>query len=257
MDPNGIAALAKAAPEATREAYGDLASGTFKQAGKLGEDIAKLLRLVLFPVQFAAALQDRLVGYIDRAVRQVPECQLTAPIESIVLPIAENLRFQETSNPITDLYINLLSRAMDGERVGEAHPAFIGVISQLAPDEVAFLRELSRREYTLVLRMDDEWHTPTPAQIHEVFGQSDMPPRLIEKSNSIIFKYESLNQPGMFYVFLEHLYHLGLVQYTNEPSSNGEYKGYNRSRNWPRFVFVRPSSFGNLFHKACVSQRQG
>jgi hypothetical protein len=133
MGPNEIAAIAKAAPEVAREAYGDLASGTFKQAGKLGEDIAKSIRLVLFPLQLAAALQDRFAGYIDRAIRQVPEPRLIAPMESIMLPIAERLRFQEPANPITDLYINLLSRAMDGERVGEAHPAFIGVISQLGP----------------------------------------------------------------------------------------------------------------------------
>lgn len=253
MDPNEIATLAKAAPEVVREAYGDLASGALKEAGKLAEQIVKTVRLVLFPVQIAAAVQDRLVGYIDRAIRQVPEPHLIVPRESIVLPLAEKLRFQEPANPITDLYINLLSRAMDGERVGEAHPAFIGIISQLAPDEVVFLRELSKNEYTLILRMDEAWHCPSPQQIKEAFDQSDMPPRLIEKSNSIVFTYGTLNQSDLFYVFLEHLYHLGLVQYINEPSNDGEYKGFNRGRDYPRFVFIRLSTFGKLFFKACVS----
>lgn len=257
MDPNEIAALAKVASKVATEAYGDLAAAPLKQAGKLGEDIVKTIRLALFPVQFGAALQDRLAGYIDRAVRQVPEPRLIVPIESIVLPVAEKLRFQEADNPITELYINLLSRAMDGERVGEAHPAFVGVISQLAPDEVLFLEQLSKHSYTLVLRMDEGWRTPDQNETENAFNTSDMPTALIERSNRIIFDYKSLNQPEMFYIFLEHLYHLGLVQYVNEPSNNGEYRGYNRKRDYPRFVFIRLSSFGALFYKACVPQPAG
>lgn len=171
-----------------------------------------------------------------------------------MLPIAEKLRFQEPGNPITELYINLLARAMDGERIGEAHPAFIGVISQLAPDEVLFLTELSKHEYTLVLRMDEEWHTPGRPQIQQAFNQAAMPPALIERSNAIVFNYDVLNQADLFYVFLEHLYHLGLVQYTNDPSNEGEYKGFSAwNKDRPKFVFIRLSSFGKLFYKACVS----
>jgi hypothetical protein len=255
MDPNEIADIAKAVPpEVAREAYRDLASGTFKEGGKLALDIAKTARLVLFPFQLAAALQDRFAGYIDRAIRQVPPPRLIAPMESVMLPVAEKLRFQEASNPVTDLYINLLSRAMDGERVGEAHPAFVGVISQLAPDEVVFLRELSKHEYTLILKMNEQWDTPTPQQVQQAFVEASLAPHLVEKSNSIIFDYRGLNQPDMFYVFLEHLYHLGLVQYTNEPRNSGEYQGMPH-RYPPRavFVFIKLSSFGRLFYRACVS----
>jgi hypothetical protein len=70
-----------------------------------------------------------------------------------------------------------------------------------------------------------------------------------------IFKYELLNQPELFYVFLEHLYHLGLVEYTNDsPRITPEYRivnsrfGYNLG-----FFFIKLSHFGRLFHKACIS----
>jgi hypothetical protein len=120
---------------------------------------------------------------------------------------------------------------------------------------VIFLRELSKNEYTLILKMDEQWRSPGPKQIQETFDASGMPPRLIEKSNSIVFAYGVLNQPEMFYVFLEHLYHLGLVQYINEPAIEGEYKGVRRgAANKPTLVFIRLSSFGGLFYKACVSR---
>ena len=76
LDPKDLASLVKAAPEVVREAYGDVASKPLKQLGKFGEDIAKTIRLVLFPIQYAASLQDRLESYLDRAVKQVPEAQL-------------------------------------------------------------------------------------------------------------------------------------------------------------------------------------
>jgi hypothetical protein len=81
IEPNTAAELVKANPELALAAYRDLVSRPAKEAGKLGEDIAKAARLVLFPIQFAAAFQDRLEGYINRAIRKVPEPRLIAPVE--------------------------------------------------------------------------------------------------------------------------------------------------------------------------------
>jgi hypothetical protein len=254
MDPTEIAKIVKAAPELARDAYKDLASGAMKQTGQLATDLVKTARLVLFPVQLAAALQDRLAGYVDRAVRQVPEQRLIVPAESVMLPIVEKLRFQEPDNPITRLYINLLARAMDGERIGEAHPAFISVISQLAPDEATFLTEMSRNKYTLIIKMDESWQTPNPSQISDIFDQSGMPPNLVQKSHNIVFRYIELNQPELFKVFLEHLDHLGLVEYTNEPSNDGEYRGVKTwTRGNPKIFFIQQTAFGTLFYKACLA----
>lgn len=219
----------------------------------MGEDIVKTVRLGLFPFQFAGAVQDRLERYLERAVRQVPEARRIEPPESILLPVAEKLRFQEPSNPLTDLYINLLSRALDGERVGEAHPAFITVISQLAPDEVIFVRELSIADHRLVIKVDDNWPTPSAEQIPKVFDDLGMSTELVEKANAILFQYLALSQPELFRVFLEHLNHLGLVEYTNDPSNEGDYKMIRPKKGDPRLIFIRLTSFGRLFYQACIS----
>ena len=253
MDPKDLASIAKAVPEVVREAYDDVAARPLKQLGKFGEDIAKTARLVLFPFQYAAAVQDRLESYLERAVKQVPESQLVKPAESILAPVAEKLRYQEEVNPITDLYINLLARAMDGERIGEAHPAFVGIISELAPDEVLFLREVSKNEYTLILKLDEDGTTPSTTQVYERIHESDLPEHLVEKSDSIIFGYSKLNQPEMFSLFLEHLYHLGLIEYDNKPSNGGDYQGFaHRPVTKPGLFFIKLTRFGRLFYNACV-----
>ena len=175
------------------EAYRDLFSPALKQAGKLGDQIVKAARLILVPAEFAAVVQDRLDGYITQAIRKVPELRLIAPLESIMLPVAERIRFQEADNPITGLYINLLARAMDGERVGEAHPAFIWVISQLAPDEVVLLSELSKNKYTLALEFGEECRAPAPHEIEGALNRRALSADLKEKAKSITFPREVLN----------------------------------------------------------------
>lgn len=254
MDPKSVTDLARAVPEVVGKAYDDTASAPLRQIGRIAEDVGKTIRLVLFPVQYAAALQDRLESYLDRAVRQVPEDRLITPPESVVAPVIERLKYKEPDNPITTLYINLLSRAMDGERIGEAHPAFIEIIAQLAPDEVVFLRQISTRQYTLIMKMNEAWSAPTADQIRSRLSEPNIPAHLVERSNSIVFRYTELNQPEMFYLFLEHLTHLGLVEYCAEPAKSGDYKDLAHKPNTePRLFFIRLSTFGRLFFWACSS----
>jgi hypothetical protein len=69
-DPDHLAALTKAIPpEVMRETYRDLASPPLRQ---FGEDFVKAVRLALFPIQLAAAFQDRVEAWLDKAIRQVP-----------------------------------------------------------------------------------------------------------------------------------------------------------------------------------------
>jgi hypothetical protein len=84
MDSKEIVDLAKAVPEVVEKVYDDAASKPLKQVGSLAEQVAKTVRLVLFPFQYAAALQDRLEGYLDQAVRQVPEARRSIPLSQFL-----------------------------------------------------------------------------------------------------------------------------------------------------------------------------
>ena len=45
----------------------------------------------------------------------------------------------EEDNELTELYLNLLARAIDKERIGEAHPSFVTIIDLISPDEAMVL----------------------------------------------------------------------------------------------------------------------
>ncbi|WP_175698458.1 Abi-alpha family protein [Burkholderia ambifaria] len=114
-----------------------------KETGKFGEDVIKTLRLALFPLQYLATYQDRLARHLRRSIDRVPEERRTVPIEALALPIVEQLKFHDEKSVVGQMFVNLLARAMDRERVGEAHPAFVQIVGQLAPDEAVLIRQIA------------------------------------------------------------------------------------------------------------------
>lgn len=239
-------------PELAKEVYTDAAAKTLQEASKIGVDAVKTIRLALFPLQFTAAFQDRLAAYIEKAIRQVPEEQRIPPRESLALPIAERLRFQEEDNLISYLYVNLLSRGMDRVRIGEAHPAFVNVISQLAPDEVLLLEQLNSFEYRIYFRLNNKKITVQKFE-SDLFVASMS---VSESTKNFLLERsvipEELAQPLLFLTFLEHLVSLGLVEYDNEPRNEGELKFVQLAYKDAAYFCIKLSEFGRLFHKACV-----
>jgi len=243
-------ALAKLAAPVIQEAYSDAVSGALREAAKIGVDAVKTVRLALFPLQVAAALQDRLAGYIDRAVRSVPVERRIAPVESLASQIAERLRSQEEESPITDMYVRLLARAFDRERVGEAHPAFVHLIGQLAPDEVLIIRQLDGVSRAAYLK-----HKATGRPVHleertEFAARGQVRPAAGEELLRISLRPEELAQPDLFFTYVEHLVSLGIVVYTNDhPYADTQVALKTLGAEcW----FVELNQFGRLFHSACL-----
>jgi len=135
--------------------YDDLASNAMKEGGGLVVDVVKTVRLITFPFQLAALLQDKLKARLDEVRRRVPADRRVGAAPSIAMPLLIPLAYMEDDNPLTELYVNLLARAIDKERQGEAHPAFVRIIDQLSPDE-ALLLFLLRDRVSVFFKFDNE-----------------------------------------------------------------------------------------------------
>ena len=121
-----IAAIGEALNSKTIEkAYDDIGSKPAKQMGKLFEDAAKTVRLVLFPFQIAAVIQDKLEKTSERVVNKVPLERRIDPKLQIVGPIYENIKYMDEECTLYELFEELLARSIDSERIKEAHPSFI------------------------------------------------------------------------------------------------------------------------------------
>lgn len=241
-----------------KDIYGDALAPLMKQVGALGESAAKTMRLALFPFQLTAAAHDvltaRLAQRVKAAIDQVPEGRLMAAREAILLPVASQLRYQdEGPNQIADLYVNLLARAMDRERVGEAHPAFVQLIGQLAPDEVWLFELIAAQPQRMYLQASKgeqpiSRHVATAHMRTRHLGE-----QWNEKIAALALDPADLAQPELFLTFLEHLVSLGLVEYTNEVL-DPETRDISFQFLGITFHYVCLTAFGRLFLRACVSR---
>ena len=214
--------------ETIKRIYEDGLSGTVQEVGKLLTDIAKTLRLVSLPFQVGADIQERLTRQLNRVREAVPdERQQQAPAH-LAGPIIERLKYLEDYNYLTDLYLNLLKRAIDKERVNEAHPAFFHIIDQLSPDEAFILWCLSVAKFTLNTQNRYEFYTKEG----------------VEETMELMF-------PQNFDMYISHLQSLNLVKNFKVTSEKFGIFGH---INTDLFQPIELSEFGKQFVKACIPE---
>jgi len=77
------------------------------------------------------------------AALYVPVNRFIMPTLQIAGRIFRDSEFDEPGSPIWEMWAQLLARACDKDRVGEAHPSFPWIISQLSSDEAKLLTSLA------------------------------------------------------------------------------------------------------------------
>lgn len=244
--------IAKLLPSADK-IYDDLGSGVAKELGGILTDVAKTFRLILAPIQYTAALQDALRVNLAKSLRKVSAESLITPVRSLALPICEQLRFHE-SGILAELYINLLSCSMDRERVSYAHPGFINVIAQMAPDEALLLEQLSGNEGKIYIQCVDKngvHYSPLEIERRALYSKAIYDQSIEARIDSYVAKPEKLASPDLFLTYLEHLVALGIVEYTNENEIYSS-AGISRYGLQSESFVIKLSKFGRLFRTACM-----
>ncbi|OSJ12256.1 hypothetical protein BST63_28465 [Bradyrhizobium canariense] len=184
--------IAKQLP--VKQAYDDVAAHAAAETGQFLGDLAKTIRLVLVPIQLAAAYQDRVRAFIDRSIRAVPEERRIAPPPQILGPVLEGVRYEIEGTPIDEMFAALLSSSMDKARHASAHPAFPGIIKTLSSDEAKLLKTLGDRplEQISSSKLDRARNLFEPGVIEELA----IPDGLDFPENARLY-FEHLNQLGL------------------------------------------------------------
>lgn len=218
------------------KAYDDLVSPAFKEIGEAARNTVKASRFILAPIDYLSAQHDRWLHYLKRVSEKVPEEQLIAAHPHLAGKVIESLRYLEEENLLTELFLNLLARAIDRERVSEAHPAFASVIAQLSPDEAIVLFYLNEKNRLLKQHSAFNAHKNT-------FGA----PTTLDNQ----FPLEKLAFPQNYFMYCDHLHSLnlaGIWQSGNQHSitANGIQTGVEITS------YAQLTEFGRLFAKACL-----
>lgn len=218
--------------------YRDLAQPSAQQVGQALGNVVKVARLLLAPIDLLAAHEGRWQRHLERIARKVPEERRIEAHPQIVGPTLERLRYVDEQDLLAEMFINLLARAMDRERVSEAHPAFTTIIGQLSPDEALVLLYLKQRDFRLhhsvPFNADTKMFLPGTCILNE-------------------FPIAELAFPQNYEIYLDHLNSLNLLVFVTKEPQEHVFEGEP-----PRQVgniikrHVRLSGFGKLLAKACV-----
>ncbi len=222
-----------------KEVYQDLAQPATREVGKALGNAAKVARFVLAPVDYLAAHHERWERYLERVASKVPDEQRIEAAPQLAGPIFEGLRYVDEHSLHAELFVNLLARAIDRNRVNEAHPAFVQLISELSPDEAVILLHLKQKPFKQVVRSNIKM---TPA-----FGG-----RFVERLYDE-YPVRELVFPGNFDTYIEHLHSLNLAgvlyQGQSEPIVEGDPPQEVGHRLTQQLVLRH---FGEMFAAACV-----
>jgi hypothetical protein len=228
--------LAKKVP--VEQAYDDVASPAAKQVGSALESTVKAARWLLAPIDYLAAQNDRYQKYLERISEKVPEENLIEGHPQIVGPALDGLKYIHPDSIISELFLNLLARAIDKERVNEAHPAFTHIINQLSPDEAVVIFHLSKRsyEYLTFAKFQTETNTFSPREV---------------VSNK--FPIENLVSPENYSFYIDHLHSLNLAGIWQQGNPDPTFDEHSKKQNGVKINSIAQlTPFGQLFAQACM-----
>jgi hypothetical protein len=233
-----IAGIGEALNSKTIEkAYDDIGSKPAKQIGKFLEDATKTARLVLFPFQIGAAIQDKLEKTSERVLNEVPPERRIDPKLQIVGPIYENIKYMDDESILYELFEELLARSIDSERIKEAHPSFIHIISQLSRDEAIILYELKKNDFDIVDTLDLDRENNRFVNLK------------IEKTTIPKDKLYFQDQVNMYYSHLESLSLVSWPISKQDPILDG-----GRQIGIRRYSKMNLTEFGKFFMTACIPE---
>lgn len=230
--------------DTVKRIYEDGLSESVQETGKISIDFIKSARLFTAPFQFLGVYQDRLTKYLNKIREGVPEeRQIEAPT-SLSGPIMDRLKYLEENNYLTDLYISLLQRAIDRDRINEAHPAFFHIIEQLSPDEALLLFKIAEESIDYEYTMDLTEGENGKSRFENVKVLKDTSPKdkmtFVEHFEMYISHLESLNLLKWSLISEEPIWENDDIQ--NNRKQNGTY----------RKTKIYLTKFGDLFVKACI-----
>lgn len=222
-----------------KEIYEDGLSPSVGEVGGAVADVVKTLRLIMAPIQFTAALQDRFRNFLDQSVRRIPKEDRVQPPPQILGPTLEGIRYEPEGTPIDEMFSELLSRSMDKKRASEAHPSYAHLIKQISADEARILRSLDGASFDYVFTSEYD-------QAADTFGKN-----IVEKDERSL--NAELDFPENLDFYVEHLHSHGLVGTYQEGKQETIREGNQQTGVRVRNKF-RLTKLGQRFVTACSSK---
>ena len=184
--------------------YQDTVQPAAREIGKALQTIAKTIHVALAPVSALVWGYEQVQEFVSRRVaeklRNTPPSSITSPSPAVAGPALEALRYAGHETSLREMYANLLATSMDAATVSLAHPAFVDIIRQMAPDEARLVQYLSAtRPYPLI----------TVRAAHENAGAGG---EIVLHHFSLLGEEASCEHPSLTPSYLDNLRRLGIIE---------------------------------------------
>lgn len=209
-------------------------------AGTLGDAI-NVSRFAVRPMNNLLAQPQRWKRYLDRLAEKVPQERRVEADPQLAGTVFNGLQCVGERGIIAELFLNLLARAIDRERISEAHPAFAYLISHLSHDEALILFYLNERTFN---------HWQYAPYYHK---SGSLGPRTTTHTE---FPTQSLLFPQNFPLYMDHLHGLQLAAICQQGKEEPVMQGmplYQTGVNIKSIITLQ--SIGRVFAQACLPDK--
>ena len=235
-----------------------------KEIGKSLATVAKTVNIVLAPISMLVWGYDQFKEFIEKKVSSklmnVSVENIISPDPKIVGPAFETLRYSGGNESIQEMFANLIANSMDMETSNNSHPAFVEILKNICGDEALIIKEFQNiHSYPAIdLRM----------KLKDQNGYETIAENISELGTRANCKVTYLAQ-----TYIQNLCRLGILEiphglsfvnkkkYDNILNSGDYLETLEKLKSEkfiiePVFRIIRLTTFGELFIKTCVYDKQ-
>lgn len=97
-------------------------------------------------LKYSYALQE-FENVLKEKINKIPEEKLIEPDIQVVAPALEAAKYCMEKSELKNMFVNLISSAMNKEKTNFVHPIFTNIISRLSSEDALLLQSISTKEF--------------------------------------------------------------------------------------------------------------
>jgi len=183
--------------------YQDALQPAAKEIGKGLETVAKTIHIALAPIAALVwgygQIREFVTTRVAEKLKAIPQERIKTPSPTVAGPALEALRYTGHEENLRELYANLLATSIDSETAASAHPAFVDIIKNMAPDEAKIMRFFATR-------------TPYPVVDLKITFKEGGGFKILHRNVSLIGVDAGCDHPQFGANYLDNLSRLGLIE---------------------------------------------
>jgi hypothetical protein len=184
---------------------------TFSAVSQLGRNV--VVGSIAFLTYGWEHVRDFVMEDLPRRLDSVPKDRIVPPRPIVAVPALEAIRLVGGEPELREMYANLLASSMDSQTADDAHPAFVQIIREMAPEEAKLFGYLAKAEWVpmvslaiVMLENPSQYEVPDMGYITSLSEDAGISEKNIGTSInnitrlglSVVYRDHALNPPSTY-----------------------------------------------------------